>query len=66
VARIGNKTTSLGFVGASLIGCGPDGDVASSGTHTKPASYVMNKQSHTASGGGPMGQSIYDDTGRGM
>lgn len=50
VARLGNQTTSLGFAGATLVGTAfrdsgaHFGEAISNGAHSKPASYVMNKQ----------------------
>lgn len=60
------KTTSLGFDGASLIGLGPDSDAYPIGEHTDPAAFVRNKQQHTGVSTGQFGQSIYDDDGRGI
>tara|TARA_B110000305_G_C18888492_1_gene380788 strand:- start:178 stop:300 length:123 start_codon:yes stop_codon:yes gene_type:complete len=37
------KTTSLGFDGASLIGLGPDSYAFPIGDHTDPAAFVRNK-----------------------
>lgn len=49
MSRIGDKTTSLGFVGKSLIGFGPNGehmgmDQFNKSDHFNPASYTTNKQ----------------------
>lgn len=67
IARIAHKTTSLGFMGETLVGLGEDPDTQSMDDreHSNPASYVMNKHQHSGTGSGPFGQSIYDDTGRG-
>lgn len=55
MSRIGDKTTSLGFVGKSLIGFGPNGehmgmDQFNKSDHFNPASYTTNKQQHTSDG----------------
>lgn len=60
---MGNMRSSLGFLGADLLGV-DDGSAAGKGTgvHTKPARYVINQQQEYASN---TQHSIYDDTGRG-
>ena len=62
-----NMRSSLGFLGADLLGVVEDANTKgiafgkTTGQHTKPPGYVINQQQEYAS---TTQQSIYDDTGR--